>query len=108
MTSKQSISLKGRVLSGLSLTIIALGLTACGTPGNGEFTAGPTLTDQAFGDSVRNARAMQTIDVDAGTKHGNTAGTDGTTAGLALESYRQTYKTPEPKINVLGIGSSDD
>lgn len=108
MTSNKSISLKGRVLSGLSLTIVALALAACGTPGNGELTTGPTLTDQAFGDSVRSARAMQTIDVNAGTKHGNTAGTDGTTAGLALERYRNSFKAPEPKINVLGIGSDNN
>ncbi|MFK7964950.1 MAG: hypothetical protein AB8C46_13385 [Burkholderiaceae bacterium] len=108
MKSKQSLSLKGRLFSGLSLTIVSFGLAACGTPGNGEFTTGPTLTDQAFGDSVRSARAMQTIDVDAGTKHGNVAGTDGTTAGLALERYRNTYRNPEPKIQVLGIGSGDN
>lgn len=107
MKSIQTPSIQRRVVVGLTTVAVAAFVAACGTPGNGEKTYGPTLTDKSFGDSVRQARLRQTIDVDAGKKTPVVVGTDGTSAELAIEQYHKSYEQPKQSINVLGIGSSD-
>lgn len=107
MNSNQSKGLSGRSLLAVSMVALAGLVSACSTPGNGEQTYGVSVSDAAFGDSVRAARARQTIDMDAGSKHAETPGTDGTSAALALENYHKSFKEPAPTINVLGIGNRD-
>ena len=92
-----------RTIAPLALVLSALVLAACGTPGNNPY--GASRTDQDFGHSVREARARQTIDVDACSKHAGHAGTDAQSAVLSMERYRETQKTPPPTFNVLEIGT---
>lgn len=89
----------------LAATLALVAMTsACGTPGNGKTAYGSSLTDAAFGDSVRQARLRQTIDVDAGSKHGDTVAGDAGSAVRALQQYDKSFEQPRPTMNVLGIG----
>ena len=83
------------------LSVSALG--ACGTSGNS--VVGPSATDRTFGNSVREARLRQTIDLNAGSKHTET-GSDAQAGTLAVKRYHDSYKRPatQPSFRVLGIG----
>lgn len=93
-----------RVMALAASLALAAMTAACGTPGNGKTAYGPSLTDAAFGDSVRQARLRQTIDVDAGSKHGDSVAGDAGSAVRALQQYDRSFEQPRPTINVLGIG----
>lgn len=82
-------------------------LAACGsTPTNheGNEVFGATMTDKKFGDSVREARLRQTIDLEAGNKHAATVGTDAKSADAAMKRYYKSFEKPEPTFKILGIG----
>ena len=56
---------------------------------------------------MRAARTRQTIDPDAGSKHAETPGTDGTSAALALENYHKSFREPASTITSPGPGKRD-
>jgi len=87
----------------LAIVLSASTLGACGTSGN--TVVGPSATDKAFGNSVREARLRQTIDMNAGSKHAAT-GSDAQSGTLAVKRYQDSYKRPvkKPSFKVLGIG----
>lgn len=72
-------------------------LAGCATP--------PSRTDTAFGESVRQARAVQVIDPEASAKGGNpSVGVDARTSRSAIDLYQESFKAPQRAFDVLGIG----
>lgn len=69
--------------------------------------ASPTpMLDEKFGDSVRQIRAMQTLNPDAGNRDDGVAGLDGLAAQESMGRYQQSFKAPPPATNVINIGGS--
>ncbi|SEB25212.1 hypothetical protein [Variovorax sp. YR216] len=63
--------------------------------------------DARFGDAVRDAKRMQTIDPDAGKKNPDMAlGLDGQAAHDTLIRYHESFKEPPPAVNVINIGGA--
>lgn len=62
--------------------------------------------DARFGDAVRQARLAQTIDPNAGAKHGQALGIDATSAMEAQKRYHDSFKAPPPVVNVINIGGA--
>jgi hypothetical protein len=87
-------------VAGLALSVL---LGACSTSPLGPTT--PQL-DSAFGESVRQVRAVQTIDPDAGRKAGPVAGIDGEAGRSVMDEYQKSFKEPPRTFNILGIGGA--
>jgi hypothetical protein len=87
----------------LAIVLSASALGACSSSGNNIL--GATATDRQFGNSVREARLRQTIDMNAGSKHADT-GSDAQSGTLAVKRYHDSFKRPvrQPSFKVLGIG----
>jgi type IV pilus biogenesis protein CpaD/CtpE len=94
--------IKTVVLAASLAVLAACGTTSTDHQGNEVF--GATMTDKTFGNSVREARIRQTIDLNAGSKHAATVGTDAKSADAAMQRYYKSFKEPEPTFKVLGIG----
>ncbi|WGS52632.1 hypothetical protein LFL96_31090 [Paraburkholderia sp. D15] len=64
--------------------------------------------DETFGDSVRQLRAMQTLNPQGSANTDPVAGIDGTAATAAQKSYAKSFTAPVPPVNgfTIGIGSS--
>ena len=86
-------------LGGLAL-LAALGGCSQMTPGATQ------ILDSRFGDAVREARARQTIDPEAGRSGDPVAGIDGEAAHSALVEYHKSFEQPAPTFSVLGIGAT--
>lgn len=83
----------------LAIPILAAALAGCaGT--------GPTPNyDLRFGDAVRQARALQTLDADAGSRARPALGLDGRAAEEGMKLYRESFRAPPPVVNVINIGA---
>lgn len=81
----------------LTILLAAL-LTACSTT--------PTL-DREFGNSVRQARAQQTLNPDAGRTPRPVNGLDAPAAAAAYQNYQQSFITRDDQGNgfTIGVGS---
>ncbi|MGC1443604.1 MAG: hypothetical protein WA888_23590, partial [Burkholderiaceae bacterium] len=86
----------------LALSVVVL--SACGTTmsNEGNQLFGDSLTDKHFGSSVREAKLRQTIDMNAGSKHAATVGTDAKSADAAMQRYYKSFEKPTPTFQVLG------
>jgi hypothetical protein len=62
--------------------------------------------DAKFGDAVRQARQMMTLNPNAGTSAGPSAGLDGKVAAEAMGRYQESFKSPPPVVNVINIGGA--
>ncbi len=62
--------------------------------------------DAKFGESVRQARAIQTLNPDAGRNDDPVTGLDGESARHAIERYQDSFRAPAASFEVLGIGGS--
>ncbi len=62
--------------------------------------------DARFGDAVRQARARQTLNPEAGRNTDPVSGIDGVAAQNTIEQYQKGFKEPPPTFNILGIGGS--
>ena len=85
--------------------IIAAVATAAVTALAGCASTTPNL-DARFGEAVREARALQTINPDAAKNPDPVAGLDGRAARSAMERYQESFKTPPATFNVINIGGS--
>jgi len=92
---------RGATLVALGVAVLAsVVLTGC----EGLPTPYTPRLDAQFGDAVRQARAQQTIDPEAGRNDDPVAGIDGTAAQHTIERYEKSFQEPPPTFNVLGIG----
>ena len=78
----------------LTLPMLAL-LSACATT--------PRL-DRAFGDSVRQTRAQQTLYPDAGRTPRPVNGIDAQSAAAAYDNYQRSFSTKEESNDSFNIG----
>lgn len=85
-------------LSKLALSMLmVMGLIGCINPS-------PVLDDN-FGNAVNAAKAQQTLNPDAGLTNQPIYGVDGDAATAAIETYRESYVSPEEtSSNVFNIG----
>ncbi|WBY02600.1 hypothetical protein PE066_03420 [Ramlibacter tataouinensis] len=58
--------------------------------------------DTRFGEAVRQARQLQTLNPTPSTA--SMSGMDGVAAAQAAERYVDSFKKPEPVVNVINIG----
>jgi hypothetical protein len=69
--------------------------------------ASPTPNyDARFGDAVRQARAAQTLNPNAGAAGPALSGMDGAAAHEAAGRYLDSFKAPPPVVNVINIGGA--
>lgn len=83
---------------GIAFLCVALG--GCATP-----TPTPIL-DSHFGEAVRTARALQTLNPEASLNMSSVTGLDGQASKEAIARYQASFKTPPPSMNVINIGGS--
>ncbi|MFM1991884.1 MAG: hypothetical protein RJA99_4841 [Pseudomonadota bacterium] len=73
----------------------------------GSLLAGCAATpryDATFGEAVRQARALQVLNPDAGRDGDTLPGIDGRAGRAAVERYQSSFKDPVPTFEVLNIG----
>lgn len=73
-------------------------LSACMASGTPNY-------DARFGEAVRQARALQTLNPEAGRQGGLVTGIDAQAGKSALDRYQESFRTPSRSFEVLGIGS---
>ena len=70
----------------------------------GCVASGTPNYDARFGEAVRQARALQTLNPDAGRERDPVAGIDGQARKAAIDRDQESFRTPPRNIEVLGIG----
>lgn len=90
-------------VAAMACAVLGLLLGACS---NGQMPPSTPQLDAAYGEAVRQARAIQTVDPDAGRKAGAVAGIDGEAARRTMTEYQKAFTEPPRTFNVLGIGGT--
>ncbi|MCD6680250.1 MAG: hypothetical protein LT102_06255 [Burkholderiaceae bacterium] len=80
-----------------TLAAFALLATACTTPATPNY-------DARFGESVRQAQAMQTLNPDAGKNTDPVTGIDGESGKNAIDRYQESFKAPPRSFEIFDIG----
>lgn len=62
--------------------------------------------DSAFGESVRQARALHVINPEAGRNTDPVTGIDARAGRASYERYQDSFRAPPSTFEVLGIGGS--
>lgn len=62
--------------------------------------------DARFGEALRQARAVQTLNPEASRNTDPVAGIDGESAQKTITLYRNSFREPPATFNVLNIGGS--
>lgn len=94
---KRRKAMKKTLVSILCITVVG-GTAGCATR--------TPMLDERFGDAVREARAKQTINPNAGRDGDPVLGLDGLAARESIERYKDSTKAPPPVTNVINIGGS--
>lgn len=81
------------IIAALSMTLAS----GCANPP-------PSRHEQSFGESVRQARALQLVDPAASRNNDPVSGIDGRSARAAIDLYQESFRTPPRSFEVLGIG----
>lgn len=64
----------------------------------------PSKIDAGFGESVRQARAIQVVYPDRRIPAGEPVGVDGRAAKSTYDVYQDSFKTPQKTFGILGVG----
>jgi hypothetical protein len=88
----------------MSVPLVAAALVGCAGIDPGGLPE-PSRTRDAFGTSVRQAQFRQTIDPEAARRAPSHAGLDGPAAVSAWRRYQESFTSPPPSFEVMGIGS---
>ncbi len=80
-----------------ALAAVALLSTACTTPATPSY-------DARFGEAVRQAQAMQTLNPDAGKNTDPVIGIDGESGKNAVDGYQESFKAPPRSFEIFDIG----
>jgi uncharacterized lipoprotein len=83
----------------LSLMVLVSVLAGCANSPTPQY-------DSRFGDAVRQARQMMTLNPTAGTTAAPVIGMDGRAGAEAVGRYHDSFKAPPPVVNVINIGGS--
>lgn len=84
----------------LSIALLVTMVAGCGTQSH------TPNYDTRFGDAVRQARQMMTLNPNAGVDTAPVAGMDGKAAREAVLRYQDSFKAPPPVTNVINIGGA--
>jgi len=88
----------------LSVLLVAAALVGCaGIDPNG--LPAPSRTRDTFGDAVRQAQTRQTIDPEAARRAPAYSGLDGPAAVSAWRRYQESFQSPPPSFEILGVGA---
>ncbi|MDT3679999.1 MAG: hypothetical protein ROZ64_14315 [Burkholderiaceae bacterium] len=71
--------------------------TACTTPATPNY-------DARFGEAVRQAKAMQTLNPEAGKNADPVTGIDGESGKNAIDRYQESFKAPPQTFEIFDIG----
>jgi len=63
--------------------------------------------DEAFGESVRQARALQTLNPSAGANPDPVTGIDGQAGRASIDRYHESFRAPPRTFEVLDIGGGN-
>ena len=89
---------KRTVLTLASISLLGL-LGGCATSATPNY-------DAKFGEAVRQARALQTMNPEAGKSTDPVAGIDGESGKNAIDQYQESFKTPPKAFDILNIGGA--
>jgi len=92
-----------RIGAAIVVAIAAFVVAGCAAPASPDNRR--SEVDLRFGDAVRQARALQTLNPDARSAD-PVSGIDGVAAQNAIERYQKGFKEPPPSFNILGIGGT--
>lgn len=79
-------------------------LGACAAAPSTLVSGATPEVDTHFGNAVREARARQTVDLEAGKNTDPVAGIDGEAGRAVMTEYYKGFSEPPPTFNILGIG----
>lgn len=87
-----------RTIPGVAVlaTFVAL-LGGCAIPATPSY-------DAKFGEAVRQAQALQTLNPDAGKNTDPVTGIDGESGKAAIDRYQESFRTPPRSFEVFDIG----
>ena len=60
--------------------------------------------DSKFGEAVRQAQALQTLNPDAGKNTDPVTGIDGESGKAAIDRYQESFRAPPQTFDVFNIG----
>jgi len=86
-----------RTINLMALAGLAFLLGACANPATPSY-------DAKFGESVRQAQALQTLNPEAGKNTDPVTGIDGESGKAAIDRYQESFRTPPRTIEVFNIG----
>jgi di/tripeptidase len=96
-----------RLVAALGIASVAAFSSGCATEGAARFGGSTTPEyDAKFGDSVRQARALQTMNSEAGRDGAPVIGIDGRAGAAAMERYQDSFRAPPRTFEVLNIGGA--
>jgi hypothetical protein len=93
------------MIASICLAACSALLAGCAT--DGSTSMGNSVTpqlDARFGDAVRQARALQTLNPTAGRTGDPVIGIDGRAGAAAIERYHESFRSPPQSFDVLNIG----
>jgi hypothetical protein len=96
-----------RIIAALCAATAASLSSGCAT--EGAIALSPSTTpqfDRSFGESVRQARALQTLNPEAGRSEDPVRGIDGQAGAAAIDRYHESFRNPAKSLDVLNIGGS--
>ena len=64
----------------------------------------PSKLDAGFGESVRQARAVQVVYPDRRVPAGEPVGVDARASTSSIDVYQESFKTPQKTFGILGVG----
>ena len=92
----------------LAVLVVGAGvalLGACAAAPSTLVSGATPKVDASFGDAVREARARQTVNPEAGANTDPVAGIDGEAGRAVMTEYYKGFREPPPTFNILGIGA---
>lgn len=89
-----------RTIPGVAVlaTFVAL-LGGCAIPATPSY-------DAKFGEAVRQAQALQTLNPDAGKNTDPVTGIDGESGKAAIDRYQESFRAPPQSFDVFNIGGA--
>lgn len=88
----------------LSVLLVAAAMVGCAGL-DAEGLAMSSRMRESLGDTVRDARIRQTLDPEAARRPSPQIGIDAPAAVSAWRRYQESFRSPPPAFEVLGIGT---
>ena len=89
--------MKRTIPGAAALVVLAVLLGACAIPATPSY-------DTKFGEAVRQAQALQTLNPEAGKNTDPVTGIDGESGKAAIDRYQESFRAPPRSFEVFDIG----